>query len=146
MNLTFENEFDFEFEGKKGKKMDNENTGTTPNNGNLKKPWKPGESGNPNGRPTGSKNGLRSHLQRILSKQVNPNIIKELKKSGINLESKEYAEALTMVLINKALLEGDTRAHKIIWDQTELQLPKALKVDYEGPRFIIMTKEDMAHG
>lgn len=89
---------------------------------NLKQ-FKPGESGNPNGRPIGSKNGLRARLMRNAGEKVIPNILKMLKQEGIKLKDNENAEALAEVLYSQAL-HGDIQSAKLIADLTEPPLPK----------------------
>ena len=52
--------------------MDKNTEGTA----NLKPPWEPGESGNPNGRPKGSKDGPRAQLNRLLRQDASPDLLK----------------------------------------------------------------------
>jgi hypothetical protein len=52
----------------------NENRERTVGNGNLK-PFKPGQSGNPLGRPIGAKTGSRARINRLLDKEASPNIL-----------------------------------------------------------------------
>ncbi len=72
------------------------------NEENLKAPWKKGESGNPKGRPKGSRN--RSTIVREL-----------LEAKATDGESGQVADQLTRALIKKAA-EGDVRAFKELMD------------------------------
>lgn len=80
------------------------------NNDNLKEPWKEGESGNPNGRPKGSRN--RSTIARemlaLMSKQINP----------ITNEEQEltHEEIITLAQVHKAMKDKDTNAYKALMD------------------------------
>jgi hypothetical protein len=67
--------------------------------------WKPGESGNPNGRPRGSKNGSAA-LRRLARQFIDP-------KTGLSLE-----EQIGAKLIAKAL-EGDLKAIALFYERTE---------------------------
>lgn len=67
--------------------------------------WTPGTSGNPNGRPKGSKNGSAA-LRRLARQLCDP-------KTGLSFEDQIAAK-----LIAKAL-EGDLGAIKEFYDRTE---------------------------
>jgi hypothetical protein len=78
---------------------------------NLKKPWKPGQSGNPNGRPKGARNKTTIAIEDLLDGQ---------------------AKALTQKAVDKAL-EGDMQALRLCLDRIcpprkdrpiSLELPK----------------------
>jgi hypothetical protein len=90
----------------------NENRERTVGNGNLK-PFKPGQSGNPLGRPIGAKTGLRSRITRLLDKEASPNILKTLKAEGIELEDRDNAEVIAHVLCREAQ-KGNLQAIKLI--------------------------------
>ena len=62
------------------------------------KPFKPGQSGNPLGRPIGAKTGLRSRITRLLDKEASPDILKTLKAEGIELEDRDNAEVIAHIL------------------------------------------------
>ena len=116
-----------------------ENTEPTPKErrlANLKPPWKPGESGNPAGRPEGAKNTIRSCLYHALQKQIVPNIETALKQEGIELEENTNAEGIANVLINQSL-HGDIQSTKIISDLTEEPFPKDVKVTHGGAVVLI---------
>lgn len=72
-----------------------------PNEDNLK-PWKKGESGNPSGRPKGSRN--RSTIVREL-----------LEAKALDGGDGQVVDQLTRSLIQKAA-EGDVRAYKELMD------------------------------
>ena len=83
------------------------NVGGTP--GNLK-PFKEGESGNPAGRPKGSRN-LSTILREMLEEEIEVNI--DGKK-----ERKQFKDVLIRKLLKKAN-EGDLRAMQEVFDRTE---------------------------
>ena len=78
----------------------------TPNMSGLT-PWKPGESGNPAGKPTGTRNFTT--------------LVREaLKKLAVDKDGKELPESYEALLIkrvlNKAISQGDTRMIEILWN------------------------------
>ena len=76
--------------------------------------WQPGQSGNPAGRPKGSKDGIDAHCRRLLTKDLSFSQIKnELKAKGIDLEDETNAEAISVVLVLKALT-GDLKAIEML--------------------------------
>ena len=76
--------------------------------------WQPGESGNPAGRPKGSKDGIDAHCRRLLAKDLSLLQIKnELKARGVDLEIGTNAEAISVVLVLKALT-GDLKAIEML--------------------------------
>ena len=76
--------------------------------------WQPGESGNPAGRPKGSKDGIDAHCRRLLTKDLSLLQIKDkLKAKGIDLEDGTNAEAISVVLVLKALT-GDLKAIEML--------------------------------
>ena len=76
--------------------------------------WQPGQSGNPAGRPKGSKDGIDAHCRRLLAKDLSFSQIKnELKAKGIDLEDETNAEAISVVLVLKALT-GDLKAIEML--------------------------------
>ena len=76
---------------------------------NLKPAWNKGESGNPNGRPKGSKN--RSTIARQWL-EVNQNLKNPL--TGVN-ETMSQEDLMTLALIKKAR-DGDVNAYKALMD------------------------------
>jgi hypothetical protein len=84
--------------------------------------WKPGQSGNPAGRPKGAKDGIDAHCRRLLAKDLSLSQIKDkLKAKGIDLEIGTNAEAISVVLVLKALT-GDLKAIEMLC-KFELDLP-----------------------
>ncbi len=77
--------------------------------GQIEPRWEKGESGNPNGRPKGSKN--RSTIARHWL-QVNQNLKNPL--TGEN-ETMSQEDLMTLALIKKAR-EGDVNAYKALMD------------------------------
>lgn len=84
------------------------------NEENLRPPWKPGESGNPNGRREGSKN-ISTYLRELLEEQLditNP-------VSG-QKEKKKIAEIMAIKLATIALKgDGDRMAINDVIDRLE---------------------------
>jgi len=78
-------------------------------NGGTLKPFEKGESGNPNGRPKGSKN--RSTIARHWL-QVNQNLKNPLTGQE---ETMSQEDLMTLALIKKAR-EGDVNAYKALMD------------------------------
>lgn len=97
----------------------------------LRPPWQPGESGNTNGRPKGSRDGLRAHVMRRLRKRPSRRVIDRLKTEGITLDDKTFAEALAAVLV-EAGTQGDMGAIKLIMNQTEPPFPRQVQVSGDG--------------
>ena len=84
--------------------------------------WQPGQSGNPAGRPKGSRDGIDAHCRRLLAKDLSFSQIKnELKAKGIDLEDETNAEAISVVLVLKALT-GDLKAIEMLV-KFDLDLP-----------------------
>jgi len=87
------------------------------NNHNLR-PFKKGDSGNPKGRPKGSKN--RATIVREIFDSIS--VLDSFKFNELesrfphikNDMSIEYL--LTLIQVNKAIFEGDTRAYKVLMD------------------------------
>lgn len=89
--------------------------------------FKSGKSGNPKGRPKGAKDGLRARLNRLLDKNARPEILDLLKKRGVKLSSKSNSAVIAFALI-KAAQAGDVSAIRLIFDQTEIPLPKQVEL------------------
>lgn len=77
--------------------------------------FKPGQSGNPKGRPKGS--GVTDKLRALLDEEV------DLKGSKLTMK-----EALAKVIINKAM-KGDHKFVKEVLDRTEGKATERLEVD-----------------
>jgi hypothetical protein len=84
--------------------------------------FKKGQSGNPNGRPRGSKN-----LDTILERELNRTIV--IKENG---QSKIVSKrvALAKQQVNKAI-SGDYRAAKLVFERTGRTEPPPSAVQYE---------------
>ncbi len=78
-------------------------------NGNLK-PWKPGQTGNPNGRPKGT--SLTLTLRKLLDTPV----------PGKDIT---YAEAVIRRLVAEAM-KGNTKAANIILERIDGKVPQAI--------------------
>ncbi len=84
--------------------------------------WEPGKSGNPAGRPKGSRDGIAAHCRRLLAKDLSLLQFKDkLKAKGIDLEIGTNAEAISVVLVLKALT-GDLKAIEMLV-KFDLDLP-----------------------
>lgn len=79
--------------------------------------WKPGQSGNPNGRP---KHKILSKAYKHMLAQIEPD-------SGMT-----YAELIALGQITSAIYKGNTAAAKEIADRTEGQSLKTIKLESEG--------------
>ena len=93
-------------------------------------PWtfKPGQSGNPRGRPKGAKDGPRVKLRRCLEKKAPAEVVELFRKSGITLaDGVDMADVVVEVLCRKAM-KGEDAAIKLIFDQLESPMPKQLEV------------------
>jgi len=111
----------------KGNVESNKDVSTITGNPNLDKgAWKPGQSGNPKGRPVGAKTGLRARLMQMLDQQADADILKAFEAKGIELGDKDRAAVIAYV-VGRQALKGNMNAVKIIADQTEAPLPKTLE-------------------
>jgi len=109
--------------------MDNENNKENSgkeiqrkNTGNLK-PWKPGQSGNPAGKPKGAKDGIQARLKRLLNKKAPDKAIALLKENfGYNMEDSSNLEAMLAMLLFTALSSSASNriaAAKLIFEQLD---------------------------
>lgn len=85
-------------------------------------PFKEGESGNPAGRPKGSKN-LSTILKEMLSEEIEVNIDGEKTK-------KKFADIIVRKLVKKAH-DGDLRAIQEIFDRTEGKAKQEVNGDFQ---------------
>lgn len=93
--------------------------------------WKPGQSGNPGGRP---KTALLSQSCRMLLAQLVPS----------DPQRRTYAQAIAEALAAKAL-DGDIRAAQELADRSEGKARQAVEVEHTGMReaFDRMSKEEL---
>ena len=94
--------------------------------------FKPGQSGNPKGRPKGAKDGLRAYINRALKKDARPEILELLKNKGVDLDSGSNSAVIAFALI-KTAQAGDVSAIRLIFDQTEVPLPKQVDLSNSIP-------------
>ena len=94
---------------------------------NNLKSFRKGQSGNPKGRPKGAKDGLRAYINRALRKDARPEILALLKKKGVDLDNGSNSAVIAFALIKMAQA-GDVSAIKLIFDQTEMPLPKQVEL------------------
>ncbi|MBT3510261.1 MAG: hypothetical protein HN472_12060 [Nitrospina sp.] len=91
-----------------------------------------GQSGNPKGRPKGAKDGLPAYINRILRKDARPEILELLKKKGVDLDNGSNSAVIAFALI-KTAQAGDVSAIRLIFDQTEVPLPKQVDLSSSIP-------------
>lgn len=83
-----------------------------PNPDNLRPPWKPGESGNPGGRPKGR--SLTARLRELLDRgEINGKPIKD---------GQQVADLVAKALI-KAAVRGNVKALQYIFDRVDGKIP-----------------------
>jgi len=113
-------------------------------NANLRpKPWKPGQSGNPKGRPKKGE-AIAPILRELLDADtVTLTIKKGRKKKDLTIRCDlPLKYAICIAQIDKALL-GDTKAFKEIVDRVDGKAKQFMALDTETPlqTFIIGDKE-----
>lgn len=98
----------------------------------LKEPWKPGQSGNPNGRP---KKGQT--MTDILQKTMDEMAI------TINGQTVDGKKALAMKLLQLALQKNDFGALKYCYDRIDGMARQQIAIDHgENPMVRILFGED----
>ena len=77
-------------------------------------PYVPGQSGNPAGRPVGTKDGIAACARRLLAKDLGyADIIEKLQKKGFDMSDKRASNVIATVAVAKALT-GDTKAIELL--------------------------------
>lgn len=98
--------------------------------------FKPGQSGNPKGRPPGRKDGVRARLCKMLEKKAPADVIQALEDEFGKKWIKEpsCAEAAAAVMLIGAM-RGDTAMLRMLLEQTEIPLPVQVQQEIEmtGP-------------
>ena len=92
--------------------------------GMAEKMWKPGQSGNPGGRP--KRKPLTDAYAALLDKPIPPDMARQLKLD----ESTTYAEVIAMSLLREAV-KGKVNAAAELADRTEGRVAQA--VEHSGP-------------
>lgn len=112
------------------------------------KPFKPGESGNPDGRPKGSRNRstiVREMLSKVADLQeIDPKNADTLKKHGIETKA-ELESLITAAQILKAM-GGDTKAYQALMDSGYGQPKQKSEIEITGIDPIIPGEEDAPTG
>jgi len=75
---------------------------------------------------------LRAYINRILRKDARPEILELLKKKGVDLDNGSNSAVIAFALI-KTAQAGDVSAIKLIFDQTEVPLPKQVDLSSSIP-------------
>jgi len=76
--------------------------------------WEPGQSGNPAGRPRGTRDGIAACARRLLAKDLGYlDIIEKLAKKGFDMTDKRASNVIATVAVAKALT-GDTKAIELL--------------------------------
>lgn len=95
----------------------------------LKPAWKEGQSGNPNGRPVGSRNVstiLREMLAEIAPDEiVSTKFVKEFCKGRKKVTT---ADAIAARLLNEGLVKGESWAMRELIDRTEGKAPQTIEI------------------
>ena len=77
-------------------------------------PFVPGQSGNPEGRPKGTKDGIAACARRLLAKDLGyADIIEKLQKKGFDMSDMRASNVIATVAVAKALT-GDTKAIELL--------------------------------
>lgn len=92
--------------------------------------FKPGESGNPAGKPPGAKRVstvLREMMERVAPREIkNTEFVKEFCKGRKKVT---IADALAARLLTAALIEGESWAVREILDRLEGKAPQSIDID-----------------
>ena len=98
---------------------------TKGNTGNLRPPWKPGESGNPGGRP--KRKPLTDAYAAILAQPVPAEVARKLNVDS----STTYAEIIAMALVREAV-KGNVQAASQLADRVEGRAMERMQLDVRG--------------
>jgi len=100
-----------------------------PGSENLR-PWQPGQSGNPGGRP--KRKPLTDAYAALLDKPIPPDMARQLKLD----ESTTYAQVIAMSLVREAV-KGKVNAAAEVADRVEGRITQPISGPDEGPIQII---------
>ena len=100
-----------------------------PGSENLR-PWQPGQSGNPGGRP--KRKPLTDAYAALLDKPIPPDMARQLKLD----ESTTYAQVIAMSLVREAV-KGKVNAAAEVADRVEGKITQPISGPDEGPLQII---------
>ena len=98
---------------------------------NLNPPWEKGQSGNPDGRPKGAKDGLRAAFMRDIRKDAPADMVAYIRAKGIDIESGANTDIISLAIVRSAC-KGDIESVKTILKETELPIPREHKVEHSG--------------
>lgn len=91
------------------------------------KPWKPGQSGNPNGRP--KKNPVTEALKVFLDQPVPVKYIRQMKRKGLTLEpNATWRDVIGYAQLIEAS-KGNTKAFIAIADRIEGKPKQKIEID-----------------
>ncbi len=102
---------------------------------NFVEPWKPGQSGNPKGRPKGKKDGLRAQIGRLLRQKPPAIVLEDIEKGEIEIEFDSYAGLFAWTLGQVVVKgrDGDKiSAIRTILEQTEEPMPRTPATTADG--------------
>ena len=92
---------------------------------NLKS-WMPGQSSNPAGRKSGSKN-VSTIVRQLLEQDANTNLLDDSKIAELtNGKPTTYAQAIVLAMLKRAS-EGNVQAVKWLTEQQERNCPRTLQ-------------------
>ena len=113
----------------------------TKGSGNLKPPWKPGQSGNPSGRPK-KKHSVSAVVQEILDAKCELcNINNELRYEG-----KTKLQALFERLWEAAMAKGDMQAARLLLEYGYGKPAQTVALTSDAPFKIQVVAEDTSGG
>ena len=100
--------------------------------------FKPGESGNPNGRPKGKKTGPRALLRQWMEKAAPGEILKKFEEYGICFDGDPSNADVIIEVLGVKAFKGEDFALKLLFDQLESPLPKTVKVEGDPDKPIMV--------